>query len=314
MRICSLLPSATEILYALGLGDSVVGITHECDFPPEVRAKRVVVRSRLPQTNDPAEIDRLVREFTVRGESVYRVDAEALRELDPDLIVTQDLCHVCAASPEDLASALSSLPRAPRVLSLNPHSLKGVWDDIRTVGIVTGRESAANTLISVLIEKVAAVKSAVADESQNGAACPRVLFLEWLAPPFTAGHWVPEMVALAGGEDASGKAREPSRRVTWDEVVAAKPDVILIGPCGYNLERASDEFSRMSLPDVWNHLPAVQRGRVYITDANSYFSRPGPRLADGVAILAAAFHPHARISQLPVGALVRMVRASTASV
>jgi iron complex transport system substrate-binding protein len=313
MRICSLLPSATKLLYALGLGDSVVGITHECDFPPEVRAKRVVVTSRLPHTKEPAEIDRLVREFTARGESVYRVDAEALRELDPDLIVTQDLCHVCAASPDDLASALSILPRMPHVLTLNPHSLEDVWNDVRKLGAATGRESAAEALAIQLSEEVAAVKRTIADALHNGTSRPRVLFLEWLDPPFCGGHWVPEMISIAGGEDVLGKAGEPSRTLTWDELFSAKPEIILIGPCGYNLDQATNEFSRMVLPDIWNHLPAVQQGKVFITDANSYFSRPGPRLAEGVAILAEAFHPHATKSHVSPNALVRFERTSTAS-
>jgi iron complex transport system substrate-binding protein len=304
MRIVSLLPSSTEILYALGLGDSVVGITHECDYPPEARTKRVVVRSRLPHTADPAEIDRLVREFTDRGESIYAVDADALRELYPDLIVTQDLCHVCAASPDDLASALSVLPRTPRVLTLNPHTLGDVWDDVRKVGAATGRESPAEALAIQLDEKVAAVKRAVSDLLQNGAPRPRVLFLEWLDPPFCSGHWVPEMISIAGGIDVLGKVGVPSPTVTWDQISSAKPEVILIGPCGYNLERAADEFSRLALPDAWHQLPAVQQGRVFITYANSYFSRPGPRLADGVAMVASALHPNLVI-EYPEGSLRR---------
>src|ERR1700722_20610533 len=161
MRICTLLPSATEICYALGLGDSVFGVTHECDFPPEARSKRVVVTSRLPPTADSAEVDRLVSEFTARGESIYRVDAEALREIDPDLIITQDLCHVCAASPDDLAAALSTLPRTPRVLSLNPHTLTDVWDGVLSVGAATGRQNAAEKLVEYLKDRVAAFQRAV---------------------------------------------------------------------------------------------------------------------------------------------------------
>jgi iron complex transport system substrate-binding protein len=314
MRICSLLPSATEILYALGLGDSVVGITHECDYPPEVRNKRVVVTSGLPHTNDPAEIDRLVREFTARGESVYRVDAEALRDLDPDLIVTQDLCHVCAASPDDLASALAILPRTPHVLTLNPRTLDDVWNDVGKVGATTGRDSAAEALVFQLSEKVAAVKRAVDHVLQNGATRPRVLFLEWLDPPFCGGHWVPEMISIAGGEDVLGKPGQPSFTLAWGEIASAQPEVILVGPCGNNLQQASEEFSRMALPDVWNCLPAVQQGRVFITDANSYFSRPGPRLADGVAILAIVLHPEAKIPGIPTSAIVRSNRTFAASV
>jgi iron complex transport system substrate-binding protein len=312
MRIASLLPSSTEILFALGLGDSIVGITHECDFPPEVRGKRVVVRSRLPQTNDPAEIDRLVREFTSRGESIYRVDAEALRELDPDLIVTQDLCHVCAASPDDLAAALAILPRTPRVLSLNPHTLADVWNDVFTVGASTGRDAEAQELVHELKTKVEDVARAVAKASAE-VTRPRVLCLEWLDPPFNAGHWVPEMIDLAGGDDVLGIEGKPSRSISWEEIAAAKPEIILISPCGYDLEKVRDELTRMNFPEAWSELPAVLHGKVYFTDANAYFSRPGPRLAEGVAVLAAAINPHAAIPHVPPGSLVRWEHESTAS-
>ncbi len=313
MRICSLIPSATEILYALGLGDTVVGITHECDFPPEARAKRVVVRSRLPHTSDPAEIDRLVREFTDRGESIYRIDAEALRELDPDLIITQDLCHVCAASPDDLATALSVLPRAPRVLSLNPHSLADVWSDILSVGAATGRDIAAQALVRKLTSKVDDIARAVARASASTTGPrPRVACLEWLDPPFNAGHWVPEMVALAGGDDVLGHARTPSINLDWDEILAKVPELIIIMPCGYDADHAAAEFAQMNLPTGWADLPAVQQGRVFAVDANAYFSRSGPRLADGIAILAKAIHPNTTI-QYPYGSLrrARLARVQT---
>ncbi|MFZ0820606.1 MAG: cobalamin-binding protein [Candidatus Acidiferrales bacterium] len=312
MRIASLLPSSTEILFALGLGDSVVGITHECDFPPEVRFKRVVVRSRLPRTSDPAEIDRLVRECTDRGESIYRVDAEALRELDPDLIVTQDLCHVCAASPDDLAGALAILQRKPKVLSLNPHTLADVWDNVFTIGAATGHEVQARDLVHECKTKVEDVARAVAKASAT-LTPPRVLCLEWLDPPFNAGHWVPEMVALAGGEDVLGIEGKPSRSISWEEIAAAEPEIILICPCGYDLAKARDELGRMKFPDAWKKLPAVLQGKVFFSDANAYFSRPGTRLAEGVAVLAAAINPHAVIPHVPPGSLVRCEQTSAAS-
>jgi iron complex transport system substrate-binding protein len=308
MRICTLLPSATEICYALGLGDSVLGVTHECDFPPEARLKRVVVTSRLPHTTDSAEIDRLVTEFTSRGESVYRVDAEALREIDPDLIITQDLCHVCAASPDDLAAALSSLPRMPKVLSLNAHTLDEVWADVIAVGAANNREKPAANLVEYLKDRVASVQRAVQPFIATRAR-PRIACLEWLNPVFNAGHWVPEMVALAGGEDVLAHVGKPSVRMEWQQVFDARPDVILISPCGYDLKKATDEFSHMQLPNGWNDLPAVKSGRVYVTDANSYLSRPGPRLAEGVAILAKALHPDLEL-QIPEGSLMAIGRAS----
>jgi iron complex transport system substrate-binding protein len=302
MRVCSLLPSSTEILYALGLADEVLGVTHECDFPLEARNKRIVVRSRLPHTADCAEIDRLVREFTARGESIYRVDAEALREIDPDLIITQDLCHVCAASPDDLAAALTVLPRSPKVLSLNPHSLADVWDDICAVGAATGNQAEAQTLVKELKEKVSAVQRAVEPVLRDGAR-PSVACLEWLNPPYCGGHWVPEMVALAGGSDVLGRAGEPSFRVEWQQVIDAKPDVIVIMPCGFNLQQTMEEISRTSFPPAWQDLPAVKQGRVFAADANSYFSRPGPRLAEGLGILVRAIHPHADFTNLQSGAM-----------
>lgn len=308
MRICTLLPSATEICYALGLGESVLGVTHECDFPSEARQKRVVVTSRLPHTTDSAEIDRLVTEFTARGESVYRVDAEALRELDPDLIITQDLCHVCAASPDDLAAALSTLPRMPKVLSLNPHTLSDVWENVISVGAETTREKAAESLVEYLRDRVASVERAVRPFVASHAR-PRIACLEWLNPIFNAGHWVPEIVALAGGEDVLAHAGKPSVRMEWQQVFDANPDVILISPCGYDLAQATKEFSQLQLPNGWNDLPAVKQGRVYVTDANSYLSRPGPRLAEGVAILAKALHPDLDMN-IPEGSLMAVGRVS----
>jgi iron complex transport system substrate-binding protein len=308
MRICTLLPSATEVCFALGLGDSVCGVTHECDFPAQAREKRVVVTSRLPHTADSAEIDRLVTEFTSRGESIYRVDADALREIDPDLIITQDLCHVCAASPDDLAAALSILPRAPKVLSQNPHCLADVWNDIRAVGAATNRVKAADSLVEYLTDRVASVQRAVAPIIAKHPR-PRIACLEWLNPVFNAGHWVPEMIAIAGGEDVLSHAGQPSVRVEWQQVIAAKPDVIMISPCGYDLARAMEEFSHLPLPEGWNDLPAVKHARVFVTDANSYLSRPGPRLAEGVAILAKALHPHLELS-IPKDSLMAVGRVS----
>lgn len=286
MRICSLLPSATEILFALGLGDDVAGVTHECDFPPEARSKPVLVRSRLPHAADPREIDRQVGEFLSRGESLYSVDAEALRAIEPDLILTQDLCQVCAASPDDLAAALAGLPRQPRVLSLAPRTLEDVWGDIRTVGEATDRASEARALVAELERRVAAVEQAVAGAVER----PAVVCLEWLDPPYTAGHWVPEMVAKAGGYDPLGRPGEASHRIGWAEILAAQPEVIVLMPCGYHLEQVVSEFARMRIPAGGEDLPAVRKGRVYAVDASSYFSRPGPRLAAGIEVLAQLIH------------------------
>ncbi|MGB8542350.1 MAG: cobalamin-binding protein [Candidatus Acidiferrales bacterium] len=287
MRICSLLPSATEILYALGLGDSVVGVTHECDFPPEAAKKPALIRPRVDPHAAAGEIDRQVSELVARGESIYAVDAELLRLLEPDLIVTQDLCHVCAASPDDLATALTRLPKKTRVLTLTPHSLGDVWNDIRKAGDATQRRREAQALAIILEQKVAAVEARVAHAKMR----PRVLCLEWLDPYYVGGHWVPEMVAKAGGEDVLGRAGEPSFRVGGDEIAASGAEIIVVMPCGFNVKRTVAEYGTANFPGGYMNLPAVRERRVFAVDANSYFSRPGPRLAEGVALLAHLFHP-----------------------
>lgn len=286
MQICSLLPSATEILYALGLGDAVVGVTHECDFPPEAATKPPLIRPRVDPQASPAIIDRQVTELVSRGESIYSVDADLLASLAPDLIITQDLCHVCAASPDDLATALTRFSKQPKILSLTPHSLADVWDDIRRIGEATGRRRDAQGLAMCLEQKVAAIEMNVAN-----ARRPRVLCLEWMDPFYIGGHWVPEMVAKAGGEDVLGRADEPSFRATSEQIANTDAEIIIVMPCGYSSRRAAAEFSFKELPAIWDKLPAIHNRRVFAVDANSYFSRPGPRLSDGVELLAHLFHP-----------------------
>ena len=285
MKICSLLPSATEILFALGLGDQVVGVSHECDFPPEARSRAILIKSRISHTESAAAIDRQVREFLERGESLYSVDIEQLCAIEPDLIVTQDLCHVCAATPDDLGAALAHLKHQPRVVTLNPHSLADVCADISAVGEATGRAEQANALVAEFEKGIAIVERLVA-----GLDHPRVLCLEWLDPPYVAGHWVPEMVERAGGIDVLGLAGKPSFRVEWETALAARPEVIFIMPCGYSLAAAEAEFRNLPLLQGWNDLPAVRNGHVFVVEASGYFSRPGPRLAAGLAILAGAIH------------------------
>lgn len=287
MRIVSLLPSATEILYALGLGDSVVGVTHECDYPPEAAKKPPLIRPRVDPHAAPAEIDRQVRDLVERGESIYAVDAELLASLAPDLVVTQDLCHVCAASPDDLATALTRFSQRPRVLTLTPHSLDDVWQDVIRVGEATGTTFAAKTLAAERKSLVQRVECA----TRTIAGRPRVLCLEWLDPFYVGGHWVPELVAKAGGEDVLGRAGLPSFTVSVDQVAASAADIVLVMQCGYDAARNAAEFRTTRLPPSWSELPAFQQRRVFAVDANSYFSRPGPRLAEGVQILAQLFHP-----------------------
>src|SRR6267143_5042515 len=274
MRIVSLLPSATEILFALGFDREVVGVSHECDFPEQARRKRVVIRSRILHDAAPAEIDRLVREYVSRGESLYAVDAQALEELAPDLIITQDLCHVCAAGPDDLGVALARFAERPEVLCLNPQDLGDVWRDILWVGEQTRRGRAAEALLERIGERLGSLERIIAARAER----PRVAFLEWLQPFYVGGHWVPEMIELAGGRDVFGRIHTPSFRVTLDDIVAAAPEIILISPCGYGAKQARDEYLSMADAHEWNAVPAVQSGRGYALEANSYFSRPGPRL------------------------------------
>ncbi len=309
MRICSFLPSATEIVYALGLGDSLSGITFECDYPPEARKKQVVVRTRLTRTSSSGEIDRQVSEFMARGESLYRIDLEALQKIQPDLIITQDLCRVCAASPGDLSEGLAVLARAPQVLSLNPNRIADVWRDIQTVGEATGRGPQARALVGDLERRVAAVEQAVAGALDR----PRVLCLEWLDPPFVAGHWVPEMVACAGGTDVMGRVGEPGFRAEWKKVLATKPDVVVAMPCGYGLGQTVKEFKNTRFPAGWTRLPAVREDRIFAVDASSYFSRPGPRLAAGVEILAHVLHPDRAPVAPAAGAVEHLERSGRAT-
>jgi iron complex transport system substrate-binding protein len=313
MRLVSLLPSATEILFALGFDREVVGVSHECDFPPRARTKRIVIHSRIPHDASPAEIDRLVRDYVSRGESLYAVDAQALEELAPDLIVTQDLCHVCAASPDDLATALSRFPQRPQVLCLNPQDLGDVWRDILWVGEETCRGHAAESLLKRIGARLGQIERAVASTSER----PRVAFLEWLQPFYVGGHWVPEMIERAGGEDVFGGARTPSFRITLQDVVEAVPDILLIAPCGYGAQQARDEYLSLSLPEQWNAMPAVRNNRVYALEANSYFSRPGPRLVTGIETLAKVFHPLLEVSPeaesaiLPISGETKTARAAS---
>ncbi len=281
MRIVSLLPSATEILYALGLGDSVVGVTFECDYPEEARQKPHLVGTVLEHDLPPAEIDRIVSEYAARGESIYRIDQELLASLKPDLIVTQELCDVCAVNTSHLARALHGLSFQPQIVSLTPHTLEDVFADIEAVGRAAGRELCARTLVAGLRDRLEIVRALPKPHA------PKVACLEWLAPPFNAGHWMPEMVTLAGGLDRLGARGTDSVRIRWEQLRALDPDMLLVMPCGYDAQKAADEYRQTDFPDWWATLPAVRNGCTYALNANAFFSRPGPRLVDGVEILYA---------------------------
>ena len=295
MRIVSLLPSATEILFALGFDREIVGVSHECDFPAQARTRQVVIHSRIPHGTPSAEIDRMVRDFVSRGESLYAVDAEALEELQPDLIITQDLCHVCAASPDDLATALSRFEKRPEVLCLNPQDLGDVWRDILWVGEEAGHGPKAEALVKEIGTRLGELEHQLA--SLRPSSRPRVAFLEWLQPFYVGGHWVPEMIQRAGGEDVFGSRGTPSFRIKPKDVIDAAPDILLVACCGYNAEQAHKECQCLPLPRAWQDIPAVRENRVYALEANSYFSRPGPRLIIGVEALAKLFHPAIQVSE-----------------
>jgi iron complex transport system substrate-binding protein len=287
-QIVSFLPSATEIACALGLTDQLVGITHECDYPLEIEGKPVVVRSALPiETMNQREIDVAVAERMRAGHSLYQVDEKLLRELAPDLILTQDLCQVCAPSGTEVTQALNLLPKKPRILWLTPNSLEQIFANVLELGEATSRVKEAEELIAngrARLEKVAAITSRLSHR-------PRVFCMEWLDPVYCSGHWVPEMVRLAGGEDALAREGADSVRIPWDKVREWAPEVLVITPCGFNLEQTIEQSQQLSTYPSWSSLPAVRDGRVYAVDANSYFARPGPRVVDGTELLAHLIHP-----------------------
>jgi iron complex transport system substrate-binding protein len=284
MRIISLVPNGTEILFAVGAGPEVVGVSHECDFPEEARTRAILTGSALTPGMSAAEVDAAVAAQVGSGKSLYTLDEARIAELAPDLIVTQELCPVCAVSTEQVDGAIRPLARCPDLLSLDPRSLADVFQDIQTIGEATGRAAAARALVADLERRLAAVRSAAAGRSK-----PRVAALEWLDPPFAGGHWVPEMIAAAGGEDVLAGPGAHSRRLTWDEIATADPDVIVAMPCGFDTAGAAGQIAMISDRPEWRALRAVRTGRVFPVDANGCFSRPGPRLVDGIERLAAIF-------------------------
>jgi iron complex transport system substrate-binding protein len=288
VRVASLLPSATEMVHFCGAGDALVGVTHECDYPDGVEKLPHLTSSRIDGHDmTSAEIDAAVEEHLTEAGSIYALDARLLAELAPDLIVTQSLCDVCAVSMDLLGDALARLNYEPEVISLNPTSLREVLDDTVRMGEVLGNGEETRAKVAALEERLARVEEIVA-----GLPRPRVGCIEWLDPPFSAGHWVPEMVGIAGGVEILAASGKPSARLGWEEVYEATPEVLVLMPCGFDARRTVEEARRV-LPDLpgWSRLPAVGEGRVWAVDANSYFSRPAPRLVDGVEILARILHP-----------------------
>lgn len=287
-RIVSFLPSATEMVCALGLGDRLMGVTHECDYPPEIASKPVVVRNVLPiESMSQPEIDVAVTQRLRDGLSLYRVDEALMRQIGPDLIVTQDLCQVCAPSGNEVSQLLKVLPTNPQILWLTPKCLEQIFDNLRELGAATGRLETAERLIAdgrARLEKVEATARAASSR-------PRVFCMEWMDPVYCCGHWVPEMVRIAGGIDQLGREGSDSVRVPWEEVLRWKPEILIVMPCGFDLEKAADRARMLASYPGWADLPAVRNGRAYAVDANSYFARPGPRVIEGTELLAHLLHP-----------------------
>jgi iron complex transport system substrate-binding protein len=281
MRIVSLVPSATEMLFALGLGPELVAVTHECDYPEAAQGLPKVTRDVLPSGLSAVEIDAAVKERTLAGESIYELDSDALHELAPDLIVTQALCSVCAVSYDDVRAIADEIESQPLVISLDPHTVGEVLGDARTLAQATDRKDAAVDLIQDASARIDRVRG-----KTRNARRPRVVALEWLDPPFAAGHWTPQLIELAGGEDVLGFAGESSEQHTWEEVAAAQPDIVIVMPCGYDAEIAHREAEMHR-----DQLAALGAGEVVAVNASAYFSRPGPRLVDGLELLAHILHP-----------------------
>jgi iron complex transport system substrate-binding protein len=287
LRIVSLLPSATEIVCALGLEDSLVGVTHECDYPPTVVGKTVVTASRISHaTMSSNEIDHAVRTQLDGHGSIYNLDERLLSELKPDLIITQELCEVCAVSYQTVLQAARTFELGARVVSLEPNNISDIFANIRTIGELTGRAAEAGGLVNELTVQLDALAVLLTEVESR----PRTLVLEWLEPPFAPGHWVPEQVAFAGGDSTFGTSGGKSKRTTAEEIQAYAPEVIVLAPCGYYKEDTLRALERARLPRGWHELPAVRAERVWAVDATSYFSRPGPRVVEGAEILLRVIH------------------------
>lgn len=282
MRIVSLVPSATELLFALGRGDDLVGVTHECDFPEEARELPEVTRDELPPGLAAAEIDAAVKERTRKGEAIYGLDEELLAELEPDLILTQAVCAVCAVSYDDVREAAQRIATQPQVVSLDPSTVGEVLGDVRTVAQAIDARDAGVDLVEELAGRIDRVRLAVRDAAHR----PAVAALEWLDPVFIAGHWTPQLIEFAGGEPVLGLVGEPSPEHTWEQVAAERPEVAVVMPCGFDALRAYDEAEQHL-----ERLRSLGAGRVVAVDAAAYFSRPGPRLVDGLELMASILHP-----------------------
>lgn len=288
MRICSLLPSATEIAFALGLGDSVVGVTHECDYPPDAKKKLSVVKSAIDHhTTSSKDIDRQVGEHLKARKSIYEIDLPRFKKANPDLILTQELCDVCAVDYGDVVEASKTLPQQPKIVSLTPNLLSDILRDIQVVGEAAGKTKDAEALVASLKKRIDDVREQAARSDRR----PRVACLEWLDPIYGAGHWVPELVEWAGGQDGLAEKGQPSPKIDWNKVAQFAPEVVVLMPCGFDVERTLKEIHLLYKLPGWNDLPAVKKGQVFAVNGHAYFNRSGPRLVDGLELLGQIIHP-----------------------
>lgn len=289
MRICSLIPGATEVIAALGLEHQLVGISHECDFPPSIRQVPVMIEPLVEAEHTTSSgIDQRVKELVTAGHPLYRLKEEAFHHARPDLILTQDLCHVCSVTPDQLTRAMQGFQQRPEMLTLSPTTLQDMIQDIERIARAVGAVSKGEALAADLRDRLDRVRH----RTEHVGVRPRVVCLEWLDPLYVAGHWVPEMIDLAGGHNVLGSKDTPSYQTTWDDVAAARPDVVIVMPCGYSVDRTLHELRQVgTVQAAWQRAQASW-SNMYIVDANSYFSRPGPRLIDGVELLAAILHPN----------------------
>jgi iron complex transport system substrate-binding protein len=286
-RVVSLIASSTELLHALGAGDLQVGRSHECDWPPSVLKLPAITRPKFDVTGSSAEVDKRVRSLVENGLSVYEVNADALEKLKPDVILTQDQCEVCAVSLADVERAVCQFVHGqPRIVSMRPHTLADIYTDIARVAEAIDRPEAGEKLIASMQDRLAAIAAKVAGRPKK-----KLAFIEWVEPPMSGGHWMPELIDIAGGTSVFGSTGEPSPWITWKEVAAANPDVVLVAPCGYDIEVTAREVRPLARYAIWQQLRAVRDHQVYLADGNAYFNRPGPRLVESAEILAEVLHP-----------------------